>query len=62
MSKYDFHRATDTILSVRMSKENAERIKQIAKTEAVSIQEVCRTFLNEALKDYDQLTNGEGTE
>lgn len=52
MSKYNFHRATDDILSVRISKETADKIRDIAKNEGIAIQEVCRTFLTVALEDY----------
>ncbi len=52
MSKYKFSRANDDTLNVRMSKTTAEYIRKIAKAEEVSVQEVCRVFLEEALKDY----------
>lgn len=52
MSKYNFSRATDDILSVRITKKDADKIREIAKNEDVSIQEVCRTFLTVALEDY----------
>lgn len=52
MKKFNFTRASDDILSVRMSKRTAEEIRKIAKKEDISVQEVCRTFLEVALKDY----------
>lgn len=52
MNKFNFGRATDDTLYVRMSKGTAEMIRKIAKNEDISIQEVCRTFLEVALKDY----------
>lgn len=53
MSKYNFDRAEDDVLSVRIRKDIAENIRQIAKKERVSIQEVCRTFLTVAVQDYE---------
>lgn len=52
MNKFTFERTFDNLLSVRMSKHTADEIRKIAKIEDVSIQEVCRTFLEVALKDY----------
>lgn len=52
MSKFNFGRATDDTLNVRMAKRTAEEIRKIAKAEDISVQEVCRTFLEVALKDY----------
>lgn len=52
MSKFVFTRATDDTLNVRMAKGTAEQIRKIAKQEDVSVQEVCRAFLEVALKDY----------
>lgn len=52
MTKFNFGRATDDTLNVRMSKRTAEQIRKIAKAEDISVQEVCRTFLEVALKDY----------
>ncbi len=58
MRKFNFGRATDDTLNVRMSKRTAEEIRKIAKKEDVSVQEVCRTFLEVALKEYlDEQTN-----
>jgi len=52
MGKFNFDRATDDTLNVRMSRPTAEAIRKIAKDESVTVQEVCRTFLEVALKDY----------
>ena len=52
MNKFDFGRANDDYLGVRMTKRTADEIRKIAKIENVSIQEVCRQFLEVALNDY----------
>ena len=52
MSKFNFSRATDDTLNVRMSKQTADAIRDISKNEDVTVQEVCRTFLEVALTDY----------
>lgn len=52
MSKYTFSRANDDTLNVRMDKKTAESIRDIAKKENTTVQEVCRVFLKQALKDY----------
>jgi hypothetical protein len=52
MGKYQFSRAKDDTLNVRMSSEVAKAIRDIAGVEKTTVQEVCRVFLEEALKDY----------
>lgn len=52
MSKFNFNRANDDALMLRISKETADKIRAIAKKEKISIQEVCRKFLEVALEDY----------
>lgn len=52
MKKYSFSRAKDDTLNVRMSSEVANSIRDIANKEKTTVQEVCRVFLEEALKDY----------
>lgn len=54
MGKFNFGRASDDTLNVRMAKRTAEQIRKIAKEEDVTVQEVCHTFLEVALKDYLQ--------
>lgn len=51
-TKYKFSRAKDDTLNVRIEKGVAEDIRSIAKTEQTTVQEVCRVFLEQALKDY----------
>lgn len=50
--KYSFSRATDDTLNVRIDKQTADAIREIAKQENTTVQEVCRVFLKEALADY----------
>ena len=54
MSKFNFHRATDDTLNIRISKQTADRIREIAKLEKLTIQEVCREFLEVASKEYEE--------
>jgi hypothetical protein len=57
MSKFNFNRANDDTLNVRISKETADKIRAIAKKEKLTIQEVCREFLTVSVKEYEELTN-----
>lgn len=52
MIKYQFSRSNDDTLNIRMDNKTAEAIRQIAKDEATTVQEVCRVFLRQALDDY----------
>lgn len=52
--KFHFSRSTDDTLNVRMSKETADKIRDIAKKEDISVQEVCRSFLTFALEKYEE--------
>lgn len=52
MSKYNFSRASDDTLNVRIDRDTAEEIRAIAEREKTTVQEVCRVFLRAALKDY----------
>lgn len=52
MNKYQFSRANDDTLNVRMDKETADKIRVIAEQEKTTVQEVCRVFLRVALEDY----------
>lgn len=61
MNKYNFSRVNDNTLNIRMDKYTADAIRVIAKQEKITMQEVCRTFLQVAVKDYfnDQPEEGE---
>ena len=52
MSKFDFNHSNDSVLAIRMSDDTATKIRQIAKKEKVTIQEVCREFLRVAVEEY----------
>lgn len=59
MSKYNFTRANDNVLSIRMDKETGDAIRAIAKKEKTTVHEICRVFLREALRDYQKENSDE---
>jgi hypothetical protein len=52
LNDFNFNRAKDDTLNVRMTKDTADKIRNIAVKEETSVQEVCRVFIEKALYDY----------
>ena len=52
MMNFNFNHGNDDTLMVRMSKETAGKVRDIAQEERVTIQEACRTLLAAAVEAY----------